>query len=169
MQVTNIHKRKLQQSIEKVSFLFNTLATDNDQIWPFENWPAIRFDNGVKVGSRGGHGIVRYTILSFKKGESITFKFSKPDGFIGNHTLSLKAISENETEIIHEIKMQTATLKASVLWVFVIRWLHDALIEEAFDKVENHFIEVKKIPKYNFWVQFLRNKYKRKPLQTKQA
>lgn len=169
MKVTNIHKRKLKQSKEKVSLLFATLATKKDQVWPIENWPAIRFNDGVKVGSRGGHGIVRYTIIAFKEGESIRFKFSKPDGFIGIHTLSLKAISEKETEIIHEIKMHTATLKATVLWFFVIRWLHDALIEEAFDKVENHFIEVNKITKYNFWVVFLRNKYKNKSLQTKKA
>lgn len=169
MRVTNIHKRKLQQSIDKVSLLFHTLATDKDLIWPSENWPAMRFKDGVKVGSKGGHGIIRYSIIALEKGKSITFKFSKPDDFIGNHTLYLKAVSENETEITHEIKMHTATLKASVLWLFVIRWLHDALLEEAFDKVENHFMDVKKLPKYNIWVHFLRNTFKRKPLQTKQT
>ena len=169
MRVVNIHRRKLEQPIEKVSFLFNTLATNKDMIWPFENWPAISFKEGLKVGNRGGHGIVRYTIIAYKKGKSITFSFTKPDGFIGTHELRIQAISENETEIIHEIKMETATLKASVLWFFVINWLHDALIEEAFDKLENNLSQKMIITKYNPWVKLLRNRYKKKSLQIKHA
>ncbi|MBQ0788066.1 MAG: hypothetical protein KBT69_11230 [Oceanihabitans sp.] len=168
MQVINIHKRKLQESVEKVALLFDTLGTDEDQIWPVANWPAMRFRKGVQVGSKGGHGFIRYTIIALTVGERITFQFTKPDNFIGTHSFFIKAISENETEITHEIKMRTASLKASVLWLFVIRWLHDALLEEAFDNLENRFMEVKKIPKYSFWVHFLRNTFKRKPVQTKQ-
>jgi len=51
----------------------------------------------------------------------------------------------------------------------MIRWLHDALIEEAFDKVENYFTGNKKITPYNPWVKFLREAYKRKPVQSKNA
>ncbi|WP_452228358.1 MULTISPECIES: hypothetical protein [unclassified Lacinutrix] len=169
MRVINIHKRKVQESVEKVALLLDTLGTDEDQIWPVVNWPAMRFKNGVEVGSKGGHGFIRYTIIALKEGESITFQFTKPDNFIGTHSLFLKAVSEKETEISHEITMRTASLKASVLWLFVIRWLHDALLKEAFDNLENRFMEGKKIPKYNFWVRFLRNTFKRKPLQTKEA
>ncbi|MDO6597504.1 hypothetical protein Q4512_11305 [Oceanihabitans sp. 2_MG-2023] len=169
MQVVNVHKRKIKQPIENVSVLFNTIATNKDAIWPVKNWPAIRFNEGVKVKSKGGHGIIKYTIIAFEEGKSITFKFTKPDGFIGIHQLFLEIVSEKETEIIHEIRMHTSTFRASILWFFVIKWLHDALIEEAFDNVENHFMEVKKIPRYNIWVQFLRNRYKRKPLLTKQV
>jgi hypothetical protein len=64
--------------------------------------------------------------------------------------------------------MQTA-FKATVLWVFIIRWLHDALIEDAFDKVENHFLTEKKRTKYSAWVNYLRGVYKRKALKTKPA
>jgi hypothetical protein len=167
MRVVNIHKRQLFQEINEVANLFDTLATDNDAIWPYENWPAIRFKDGLKVGSKGGHGIIRYKIIDFKKGERIIFEFTDPKGFSGTHQLFLKALSEKETEIIHEIRMQTTTLRATVLWVFVIRWLHDALIEEAFDKIENQFSEVKSVSQYNFWVNFLRNKYKKKKLLPK--
>ncbi|MEM1323749.1 MAG: hypothetical protein AAGG75_26040 [Bacteroidota bacterium] len=29
-------------------------------------------------------------------------------------------------------------------WLLAVRWLHDALIEDAFDKVENHFQQQKR-------------------------
>ena len=56
------------------------------------------------------------------------------------------------------------SFKVTFLWVFVIHWLHDALIEDAFDKVENYFIYDKKETKHNIWVKFLRNVYKRKSI-----
>jgi len=161
MRVINIHKRTINQPKAKVSLLFKTLATNDDEIWPSEKWPAMRFNEGLKVGAKGGHGIVRYTIVSFKEGEHIKFKFTKPEGFIGTHKLMIKEFSDIETEMIHEIKMNTS-FKRTILWTTVIRWLHDALIEDAFDKVENHFSSKVKETKYNFWVKYLRQNYKRK-------
>ncbi|MEH6537503.1 MAG: hypothetical protein V7719_13985 [Psychroserpens sp.] len=166
MQVINSHKRIIHQPKEKVSELFKTLATTEDQVWPYNNWPAMRFKNGLRVGSRGGHGRIRYTIIEFQSGSRIKFEFTKPEGFNGTHELSIKGISDNTSEIAHSITMHT-TIKASFLWVFVIRWLHDALIEDAFDNVENYFSEEKKKTKYNLLVSLLRAFYKRKPFQTK--
>ena len=168
MRVINSHKRIINQPIEKVSKLFKSLATNEDHIWPSNNWPEMRFNEGLKIGNRGGHGRIRYTIIAFEPGKHIKFEFSKPDGFNGTHELNLNVISEDASEISHLIKMNT-NYKASFLWVFVIRWLHDALIEEAFDNLENYFSEEKKEAKYNFWVTNLRGFYKRKALQTKQA
>ena len=166
MQVINIHKRTINQPKEKLSQLFKTLATSEDLIWPYENWPAIRFKNGLRVGSKGGHGRVRYTIIEFKEGDSIKFQFSKPEGFNGIHEFTVKAITDQSTEIRHVINAKL-TFKATILWVFVIRWLHDALLEDAFDKVENYFTPNKKVTTYNFWVKLLREAYKRQSDQTK--
>lgn len=168
MQVTNIHTRKINQPKEKVSQLFRTLTTKDDLVWPYENWPAIKFKDGLQVGSKGGHGRIRYTIIEFEAGEYIKFQFSKPDGFIGTHELKIETLNKSETEISHVIKVNTS-FKATFLWVFVIRWLHDALIEDAFDKVENYYSEEKKAATYNFWVKLLREVYKRKSFQTKHA
>lgn len=168
MKAINIHSRTIGQPMAKVSQLFKTLATQEDLIWPYENWPAIRFKDGLRVGSHGCHGRIRYTIIDFREGEYIKFQFTKPEGFNGTHELKISEIDKNTTEITHEIRMKT-TFKASLLWIFVIRWLHDALIEEAFDKVENHFQNNKKKTTYNFWVKQLRTYYKRKAFQTKTA
>ena len=168
MQVINIHKRIVYQPKEKVSLLFKTLASSEDLVWPNENWPSMKFKDELKVGSKGGHGLIRYTIIDFKAGEYIKFQFSKPEGFNGTHELKISPISKDETEICHEIKMQTS-LKATFFWIVIVSWLHDALIEEAFDKVENYFAIHKKVTKYNAWVNFLRGVYNRKSFQTKQA
>ncbi|WP_232730403.1 hypothetical protein [Lacinutrix sp. Bg11-31] len=65
--------------------------------------------------------------------------------------------------------MNTSTIKAMLLWIAVVRWLHDALIEDAFDKIENSHSEEKKVTKHSIWVHLLRNAYKRKSFKTKQA
>lgn len=168
MRVVNIHKRSINQPKEKVVQLFKTLATSGDLVWPYENWPAIKFKDGIQVGSRGGHGQIRYTIIEIVEGEFLKFQFSKPDGFIGTHEFKIREIHKHETEIRHEIHVKT-NFKASLLWVFVIRWLHDALIEDAFYKVENYFTTNKKVSTYNLWVKLLREVYKRKSIQTKTA
>jgi hypothetical protein len=168
MRVINSHKRIINEPVEKVAKVFETLATVEDEIWPSSSWPSMRFKKGVKLGNRGGHGRICYTIIDFIPGEHIKFEFTKPKGFIGTHEFRIKAISQDTSQISHIIKMNT-TLEASLIWVFVIRWLHDALIEDAFDNVENYFSEAKKTTTYNLWVKILRDYYKRKPLQTKQA
>ena len=167
MKVINIHKRKLKQPKEEIVKLFKTLATNEDKIWPYENWPAIRFKNGLRINSNGGHGRVSYFVVEFKDDERIKFQFTKPEGFIGTHEFYIKQIDDNLTEITHEIKMNTSTVKATFLWVTVVRWLHDALIEDAFDKVEYYFSKEEKTPNYSFWVKLLRDVYKRKSFQTK--
>jgi len=169
MKVINIHQRVIEQPISKVSELFKTLATSDDEIWPYHSWPAMRFRDGLHLGSQGGHGRVRYTIIAFEAGNHIKFQFTKPEGFNGTHELKINAISNDSIQIIHEIRMHTTSLKATFYWVFVIRWLHDALIEDAFDKVENYFSIKKRTTRYNLWVRFLREAYKRKSFQTKHA
>ena len=169
MQVTNIHKRKHQQTKDQVVILLKTLATKEDKIWPFENWPAIRFEKELEIGAKGGHGRVSYTIIEFKEGESIKFQFSKPDGFIGTHEFYINELDKNITEITHEINMNTSNLKATLLWLLVVRWLHDALIEDAFDKMENSYSVEKRVATYSLWVKLLRSMYKKQSFNTKHA
>tara|TARA_R100001369_G_scaffold30604_1_gene54433 strand:+ start:160 stop:669 length:510 start_codon:yes stop_codon:yes gene_type:complete len=138
MKVINIHKRTLYGPIEKLAAFFMTLATYIDLAWPFENCPILRFKDGLKVGIKAGHGCIRYTIINFKEDKYAKFMFSKPEGFNGTHEFKIIETLDRNSEIIHEIKMQIST-KGTLFWVFIIRWLHDALMEDAFDKVENYF------------------------------
>lgn len=155
MHVTNVHKRTIKQPKNKVAALLKTLSTEHDKVWPKDNWSAMRFKNGLKLGAKGGHGIIRYSVEEYILGELIVFKFSKPIGFNGVHKFEVKAIDAKSTEVKHSIVMKTEGL-ATLKWIFVIRWLHDALIENAFDTIENNFSEAQKFTRWSVWVRIWR-------------
>jgi hypothetical protein len=64
-------------------------------------------------------------------------------------------LEANKTELSHIINM-TTTGSATLKWGLAIRWLHDAFIEDAFDKVENHFTKANKNTEWSLWVRTLR-------------
>ena len=163
LKVLNIHKREIDMPKIKLEEILKTLSTDNDLIWPTEKWPAMKFDSTIKVGARGGHGPIRYSVEKYKPSEIIQFRFLKPN--IGIHKFEINEITTEKTEIKHTINMTTAG-KGTLIWLFAIRPLHNALIQDAFDKVENNFAKTKKVSKWNFWVKFLRKQnIKRKCLK----
>jgi len=46
--------------------------------------------------------------------------------------------------------------------IFAIRWLHDALLEDAFDKIENQLCNEEKKSEWTPWVRILRRIMKSK-------
>lgn len=155
MKVINIHQRIIPSPIERVVPLLRTLATAEDQVWPVEQWPRMQLDKGLTPGSRGGHGPIRYYIDELKPDRSIQFRFEKPLGFNGVHRLSIEPVDEQQTRLHHIIDMHTNGL-GTVAWLIGIRWLHDALIEDAFDKIENRLCGTEKHTTWNRWVKTLR-------------
>jgi hypothetical protein len=157
LKVLNIHKRILNQPKSKITELIKTLSTENDGIWPKEKWPAMKFKNGIKVGAKGGHGPIRYSVEKYNPNEIIQFRFSKPNGFNGIHKFEINELSDEKTEIKHTIDMNTVG-KGTLIWILAIRSLHNALIEDGFDKLENNLLENKKSTEWNYWVKFLRKR-----------
>jgi len=138
-----------------VSNLFGTLATKEDQVWPYEKWPRMKFEDGLQKGAKGGHGPIRYSVDKYEPNELIQFKFSKPKGFNGIHRFEISGIENTKTELKHTIEMTTSGI-GTLTWIIAIRWLHDALVEDAFDKVEKYFTREKKSTEWNLWVKILR-------------
>jgi hypothetical protein len=155
MKVLNIHKRVIHQPKDKIAELLDTLASKNDKMLATHKWPRMKLDKGLQVGSKGGHGPIRYSVQAYQQGKWIEFKFSKPEGFNGIHRFDFTALDAQRTEIKHTIDMNTS-IKAAFIWSLAVRWLHDAYIEDAFDKIENQFSTVKNAYKWNIWVRFLR-------------
>jgi len=153
--VINIHKRIINQPKEKVSELFRTLATKNDKILATDKWSPMKLNNGKKEGSKGGHGPIRYTVQKYIPEEYIEFEFTQPKGFNGIHKFEIIELEKNKTEIKHSIEMNT-TRTALFIWSIAIHWLHNAYMEDAFDKVENHFLTEKKKTEWSLWVKILR-------------
>lgn len=165
--VTNIHKRIIDQPKEKVSELFRTLATENDKILATDKWSPMRLNNGKKEGSKGGHGPIRYTVQKYIPDEYIQFRFTQPKGFNGIHEFEITELEKNKTEIKHSIEMNT-TGTAIFIWSIAIHWLHNAFMEDAFDKVENHFLTEKKETEWSLWVKILRRILKPKKIKNVQ-
>jgi hypothetical protein len=155
LKVLNIHKRTINQPKNKVAEILETLSTENDRIWPRGKWPSMKFKGGIKVGAKGGHGPIRYTVEKYNPSEIIQFRFSKPNGFNGIHKFELNELSHEKTEIRHTIDMKTVG-KGTLMWILAIRSLHDALIEDGLDQLENNFDSNKKSSKWSFWVRFMR-------------
>ena len=155
LKVINIHTRIIHQSLEDIVNLIRTLATENDLVWPVDKWPRIKFKDGLSVGSRGGHGPIRYTVQRYVPERVIEFKFLKPRGFRGIHKFEIEAVDEDKTKLKHTIDMATSGM-GTVSWTIAIRWLHDALMEDLLDRIENRFIEHPKVSKWNLWVSVLR-------------
>ena len=155
MKVLNIHTRIINQPKEVIDKLFETLSTKEDKIWPKEKWPAMKFRDGLIQGARGGHGPIRYNVKQIIPSEKVVFEFTKPDGFNGIHKLEIASLDTERTEIKHTIDVEPSFV-ASISWILGIRWLHDALIEDAFDKIENQFSKEKKKTDWNLWVRILR-------------
>ncbi|GLR19513.1 hypothetical protein [Portibacter lacus] len=160
MKVLNIHRRTINEPIEKVAEAVATVSTPADKIWPNEHWPAMKFKNGIGVGEKGGHGPIRYTVEKYQPSEIIQFQFTRPKGFNGIHKLELKDLGNGKTEISHTIDINTSG-KGTWLWIFGIRSLHDALLEDAFDKLENNFTGGNKKSEWSAWVKFLRRQMAR--------
>lgn len=169
MKVINIHKRVLNQPKEQIAELLETLATKNDKVLATDKWYPMILDKGLIAGSKGGHGPIRYTVQAYNPGKFVQFKFTKPNGFNGIHRFEIEGLEKNQTEIKHSIKMTTSG-SGTLVWLFAIRWLHDAFMEDAFDKVENTFLKEKKKTEWNFWVKVLRKAFKprRKKTSNKQ-
>jgi hypothetical protein len=130
MNILNRHTRTIPRPKAVLLDLFSRLGAQDDPIWPKEKWPAIRFKEGMKVGASGGHGPIRYQVIAYDPAGMVTFQFQRPRGFQGVHQFEILEKSEGVTELRHTISMQT-TLTGTIIWLVAIRWLHDALLEDA--------------------------------------
>ena len=151
----NIHERKISTSLMEVAVLLDSLASTSDRFWPHETWPPMKFNKPMQVGAKGGHGPIRYWVKSYQPGNSVYFEFTSPTGFNGYHGFELKSGDSGNTIIRHILEMKT-TGTALLSWPMIFRPLHDALIEDSFDKVERNLEFTPKGSSWSVWVKFLR-------------
>lgn len=165
MRVRNVHRRDFAVAPETLGLLLDTLSSAEDRIWPSDNWPMMRLDRPLGVGAAGGHGPIRYVVEAYEPGVSIVFRFTGPEGFDGTHTFSVEPLSEG-ARLSHVLTMDTSG-KASLSWALVYRPLHDALVEEAFDRAAAAVGEPLATPPWSLWVRMLRAIVRRPRARTK--
>jgi hypothetical protein len=154
--IRNVHRRYYRADLPAAGALIDGLASEHDKLWPRDRWPAMHFDRPLGVGAAGGHGPIRYRVEEYQPGRYIRFRFTAPRGFIGTHAFHVREDKWGLVQWRHEIDMRLEGW-AKVYWLLAIRWLHDALIEDAFDQAETHLVGIEeKRRSWSPWVALLR-------------
>jgi hypothetical protein len=155
MNVLNIHERVLDASADQVGRLIDSLASSDDLLWPSDRWVPMQFDRPLGVGAVGGHGPIRYAVEAYEPGRSIRFRFTEPTGFLGTHRFEIQPTAGGKALLRHVIEMQVAG-RSLLVWLIIIRPLHDALMEDALDRAETSLGKPMPPRKWSCWVRFLR-------------
>lgn len=133
MKVLNVHERELPPGAALRS-LIDGLSGTEDGLWPWETWPAMRFDRPLGPGAVGGHGPIRYTVEAYENGTRIRFRFTAPKGFKGFH--EYRVVPTGDSVVLQHVLQMSLTGMARISWPLLFRPLHDALIEDSLDKSE---------------------------------
>lgn len=154
--VINVHERVLHAPLATVGGMIDGLGAQGGALWPGERWPPVRFRGPLAVGTSGGHGPIRYTVEAYEPGRSIRFRFTAPRGFVGVHGFEAEEIAPGEVRLRHALEMRVEGW-AKLTWPLAFRWLHDALIEDAFDYAEA-FVAARPVEqrRWSLWVRLLR-------------
>lgn len=134
--VMNVHTRELNCSMSQASCLIDRLASKDEILWPVQSWPPMKLDRPLGVGAAGGHASGEYVVEEYRPGTYVRFRFTRPTGFIGSHVFKIEEISPERVRISHVINMKVKG-SGRFAWCFA-RCLHDALIEDAFDRAEEY-------------------------------
>ncbi|MFE3457022.1 SRPBCC family protein [Nocardiopsis aegyptia] len=156
MPVYNTHERHLNASPGEVGALLDTLASDDDRLWPHGSWPALFLDGPLAVGAAGGHGPVRYTVEEYVPGHRLRLRFGAPRGFDGFHEFTVRPDPRGGTVLAHLLAMR-AHGPALASWPLVFGPLHDALLEDLLDRAEIAVAGSVRTPaRWSLWVRLLR-------------
>lgn len=158
MRILNVHERTLPAPIAAVGALLDRLASADDGLWPHEKWIPMRLDRALAVGARGGHGPVRYRVAEHVRGRRVVFEF-EPTGLVGGlrgqHRFEAGTVDGGA--LLRHVIEGEASPGTALKWLLFVRALHDALIEDAFDKVELGLTGAVRAPaRWSPWVRFLR-------------
>ncbi|MFJ4658863.1 SRPBCC family protein [Nocardia sp. NPDC088792] len=156
--VRNVHTRVIAADAEAVGRLLDTLATDDDRLWPVAQWPAMLFDRPLGVGAVGGHGPIRYTCVKYVPGREVEFRFQRPRGFDGTHRFIVEELDATHTRLTHELVMRTHGVDGPS-WSLLWRWMHDALLEDSLDLAETALVPgTAPRSRHSAYVRFLRGR-----------
>ena len=115
----------------------------------------MRFDRPLAVGASGGHGVIRYDVTAYEPGRSVTFTFGPGVGLTGTHRFEVEAVAEDRSVLRHTIEASTYGWMR-LGWPVAVRWLHDALLEEALDNAEEALTGTVRAPyRRTMWVRVL--------------
>ena len=137
MKIHSRHERSFKANADSVGSILHTLSGQEDRLWPRDTWPPMLLDRGLAPGAKGGHGVVRYEVEEYMRGQKAVFRFDGTGltaAFNGHHYFQI--IPANGHVILRHIIDAKGDFKTWLKWKAVIEPLHDALLEDALDRAE---------------------------------
>lgn len=152
----NLHERVLAAPADTVGPLLDRLAGPADVLWPALAWPPIRLDRPLAVGADGGHGRIRYMVTGYEPGRRVEFRFHPAMGLDGCHSFEIEPV-DGDSCVLRHLVVARPKGRMRVLVPLVVRWLHDALLEDLLDNAERAATGTVIRPyRYTPWVRLLR-------------
>jgi hypothetical protein len=135
MRIHNVHSRELVAPVERAGDLAG-LASEHDVLWPTERWPTtpIEFDQPLRPGAKGGHGMIRYDVERYERGPRGVFRFAPGSRRNDIHAFEVAPIDPRRSRLTH-------TFDSRVGWKLlpvhrVLLAAHDALLGDLLDNAE---------------------------------
>jgi hypothetical protein len=133
--VRNVHERRIPVLPGELGALLDRLGGPEDVLWPSPQWPPMVLDGPVAVGAAGGHAAIRYRVTGHDPGRRVEFTFDPSTGLHGTHVFTVEPDGGSGSVLRHvaEGRLSGPTVLA---WPLMIRWLHDAVLEDLLDRAE---------------------------------
>jgi len=132
--IENVHERRIAASADEVGELLETWGSAGDRFWRTDVSEPAWLDRGLDVGSRGGHGPVRYTVTHHLPRRRVDLAFEPDLGLRGRHTFEIRPAGADACVARHEL------VAATEGWLTLLRplliALHDATVEDVLDHVQ---------------------------------
>jgi hypothetical protein len=153
---SNIHERQIPLSIDRVGALIDTLASDDDILWPRCAWPAMRLDSPLGLGASGGHGPIRYIVEDYVPRRRVGFRIGRPPCLKGaRHWFEVVDQGETGAVLRHVLEFEFFG-RAWISWPIFWRPLHDACIDDVLARAQIALGIAPSIRPWSCWVRVLR-------------
>lgn len=131
----NVHERQIDAAPDDVGALMTTLGGPHDRLWPTADWWPMVLDRPLAVGASGGHADIRYTVSSYEPGRRVAFTCIPPTALVGWHAFEVEPLPGGRSLLRHVLVAEPRG-SFRLLLPLAVRWIHDAVIEDAFDRAE---------------------------------
>ncbi len=154
--VRNVHERRIPVPVDVLGALLERVGGPDDELWPSPQWVPMVLDGPVAVGATGGHGVIRYRVTGWQPGRRIDFAFHPGLGIRGGHAFVVEPDGDDAAVLRHVIEARLGGPMV-LAWPVVVRWLHDALLEDLLDCAEQAVGTGPARPsRWSPWVRLLR-------------
>jgi hypothetical protein len=136
MHLRTVHARELPVPAAEAAALLDSLGGPGDRLWPNDTWPAsaLRLEQPLRVGSRGGHGAIRYHVGEYEPRRRVVFVFEPESGLTGTHETRVDELGPRRCRLVQTTDCRLA---AKLLPIYpVLRRQHDALLRDVLDRAE---------------------------------